>query len=152
MKFGVAMELDWKAEESSHTLQNFVDALAIRISKRNYGSAIENFTVGLICIKTEVGYEEWNKERKPRFRSLEKVKLLTGQELELKNTYTYDIKLNNEEVDAFISCNNKAVRIFCDRLIKSFIHFKSSSMKKRDFKADEFGMDVEKFIDEISNA
>jgi len=79
LKFGVSQEVNWKAEESSHALQDFVDKLAVKISSQDYGAAIEHFIIGFICIRTEPGYEEWYKERKPRFRKLKMLKILSDK-------------------------------------------------------------------------
>ncbi len=152
MKFGVSQEVNWKAEESSYALQNFVDELAVKISSQDYGTAIEHFIIGFICIRTEPGYEEWYKERKPRFRKLKKVKLSLGQISELHNIYSYDIKLSDAEVDIFVSAKDKGLKLFCNRLISSLSHFDSPSMKKRDFNSKAFQVDMKRFIRELSNA
>lgn len=152
MKFAVTQEIDWKAQESSDSLNEFVDKLAIKISKQDYGSGVEHFTIGFICMESNPYIEGMFKERKPRFKKIERVKLAQDNVLELHNTYGYDIKLNDDEVNNFISSTSKGLQIFCNKLVDSLSHLDSPSMKKRDFNSKLFRIDIMKFIDEINNA
>jgi len=140
------MEVDSCAKESAMEVQRLIENLSHYISATNYGADIEHFTIGLICIKTKPGYENWYKQRKPRFNTIEKVKLLNGTVMEINNTFTYDIKLTDEEIDQFNSSGQDAVNIFSKKLIESLSNFKSPSMMKRDLNLSLFEEDITRFI------
>ena len=146
MDFGIAMEVDSSAAQSSIELQYFVDKLSVYIKTNDYGLGIENFTVGLVCIKDQRGYKDWYKERKPRFMNVQNIRMPDGTVLELKKSYSYDIKLNDDEVEAFSTSGKKAIEIFSNRFLASLSNFETSSMKKRDFNLSKFRNDVAEFI------
>ena len=72
MDFGIGMEIDKEASKSSYYVHSFVDRLSEFIRTRYYGSGIEHFTIGLVVIRSSPGYEDWFKQRKPRFRKVQK--------------------------------------------------------------------------------
>ncbi|GBL06342.1 hypothetical protein [Glaciecola sp. KUL10] len=152
MNFVIAQEIDWKAEKSTRALQCFIDKLVVKINEREYGSGIEHIYIGFICIKLPTGYEEWYKERKPIFRKVQKLTLLNGQQEELKNVFSYDIKLSDTEFDVFISSEKDGIELFFNKLITSLSHFDSPSMKKRKFNSNAFKDDMQRFIGEVQNA
>ena len=75
MKFSVAIEFDQEAYERSSDIQEFVDRLSMYIQDRDYGSGVEHVTIGLVIIKSRQGYENWFKQRPPRFIKLQKIAL-----------------------------------------------------------------------------
>lgn len=153
MKFGISREEDSEARNSSHEVQEFVNKLSDFIESIDYGSGVEHFTVGLVVIKSRPGYEDWFKQRKPQFKKAQKVKGLDGcSTFELKNYYSYDIKLADDEIDEFVKSGKLAIKIFCKRFIESLSNFESPSMKKRDFDLAKFRRDVIQFVDERINA
>jgi len=148
LQFGVSFEIEEEAFARASDVRVFVNRLSDFIRTRHYGQGIEHFTIGVIVIRSKPGYEEWFKERKPRFRRVEKIQRINQSALELHNSYCYDIQLSDEEIDSFVVSAKSAVRVFCQKLIASLTKLESSSMKKRDFNTAAFTEDVEKFIKE----
>jgi hypothetical protein len=147
MEFGIGMEIDNEASTSATAVQAFVDHLAEFIRSRNYGAGIEHFTIGLVVIRSRPGYESLFKQRNPRFQKTQKVHMLDQTVTELRNCYSYDIKLSDNEIDKFIASGESAIQVFCQRFISSFTNFESPLMKKRDFDLRAFRDDVQSFID-----
>jgi len=147
MEFGIGMEIEKEASKSGSYVHSFVDHLSEFIRARYYGSGIEHFTIGLVVIRSRPGYEDWFKQRKPRFRKIQKLKMPNGAVTELHNCYSYDIKLSDAEIDRFIASGESALKLFCQKFISSLITFESPSMKKRDFDLRAFREDVKGFID-----
>lgn len=147
MEFGIGMEIDEEASASASAVQAFANSLEEFIRSRNYGAGVERFTIGLVVIKTRPGYENWFKQRKPRFQKIQKIQMLDQSVVELHNCYSYDIKLSDDEIDKFIASGESAIQLFCQRFISSLINFESPSMKKRDFDLRAFRDDVQSFID-----
>jgi hypothetical protein len=146
VEFGIGMEIDSEASTSASAVNAFVECLAESIRSRNYGAGVEHFTIGLVVIRAKPGYEGWFKERKPRFQKVQKLRMLDQSVVELHNCYSYDIKLSDDEIDEFVSSRESAIRLFCQKLISSFVNFESPSMKKRDFGFLAFREDVQNFI------
>lgn len=121
MKFGIGIEIDHQADSKFIIVQKFSDDLEKFISNLELGSGIEHFSIGLICVLTKPGYEEWYKERKPRFQKESKVKDLTGGIMLFKNLFSYDIKLDNDLYHEFVNgTDNESekllARVFVDSL------------------------------------
>ncbi len=152
MEFGIGMEIDNEASTSAHAVQDFVKRLAEYIRSRNYGAGVEHFTIGLVAIKSTPGYENWFKERKPRFQKIQKIRMLNQSVVELHNCYSYDIKFADDEIDEFVASTEVAIKLFCKKFISSLSNFESPSMKNRDFNLLSFRKDVQSFIDSWSIA
>jgi hypothetical protein len=148
VKFGVGMEIGEEAVESCNYVQAFVDRLSEFIRARNYGSGIEHFTVGLIAIRSKPGYEDWYKQRRPRFQKVQRYRV-PGQStvVEFHNCYSYDIKLSDDEIDQFVASSESAIKLFAQRLVSSLANLQSPSMKKRRFDVKAFREDLQGFVD-----
>ena len=125
MDFGIGMEIDKEASKSSYYVHSFVDRLSEFIRTRYYGSGIEHFTIGLVVIRSSLGYEDWFKQRKPRFQKVQKLQVPGQTVTELHNCY----------------------KLFCQKFTSSLVNFESPSMKSRDFDLCAFKEDVQGFID-----
>jgi len=146
MEFGIGMEIGDEASTSASAVQAFVDRLAEYIRSRNYGAGVEHFTIGLVAVRSRPGYEGWFKQRPPRFQTIQKVHMLDQSAVELRNGYSYDIKLSDDEIDRFIASGEDAIQVFIQRFISSLTNFESPSMKKRDFDLRAFRNDIQSFI------
>ncbi|MCD6011277.1 MAG: hypothetical protein K0Q79_1139 [Flavipsychrobacter sp.] len=103
-------------------IKHLADAINKHVSGDNYGADIEHYFIGFICIKTPPGYEEWYKNRRPRYRELAKTKGLDGSVIETKRIYSYDIKIENAEYDKFISLSDElTLRVFSVENIGLFV-------------------------------
>lgn len=147
MKLGIGIEIDHEVHDRGSDVHAFVDRLSEYIATRDYGPGVEYFAVGLIVIRSKLGYENWFKQRKPRFQKAQKM-IIPGQPaLELHNCFCYDIKLSNEEIDDFAASKESAIKLFGQRFLASLANFESPSMKKRNFDLQAFRKDVKDFVD-----
>ena len=147
MEFGIGMESEKEASKSGSYVHSFVDRLSEFIRARDYGYGIEHFTIGLVVIRSRPGYDGWFKQRKPRFRKVQKLQMPGRTATELHNCYSYDIKLSDVEIDKFIESGESAIKLFCQKFISSLANLESPTMKKRDFDLLAFRDDVQGFID-----
>ena len=147
MDFGIGMEIDKEASKSSYYVHSFVDRLSEFIRTRYYGSGIEHFTIGLVVIRSSLGYEDWFKQRKPRFRKVQKLQMPGRTVTELHKRNSYDIKLSDAEIDNFIESAEFAIKLFCQKFTSSLVNFENPSMKSRDLDLRAFKEDVQGFID-----
>lgn len=152
MKFGIGMEIEPDCTKSAHALQSHVNGIAKFLELSDYGSGVEHFTIGLVAIKSRPGYEEWFKQRKPRHKKEQNIKMPDGSTLTLKNTYSYDIKLSNEEIESFAKSSENAIEIFNTKFFASLANFESPSMKKRDFDLAKFTSDIGHYLKQTENA
>jgi hypothetical protein len=147
MEFGIAIESDSEAERNTRAVCDFSNRLKESLHQ-DYGADLQHFSVGLICMRSVPGYEEWYKTRKPRFRSRETVKLLDGSSEELVNTFGYDIKLTDEEYEQFVSSSpREAAAQVSELLIRSLVHLDDLPSKVQDFDRTRFEADVAHFAD-----
>ena len=107
MKFGITLEIDIKAEAKSSLIINTSEGLKAYLAKKKYGSEVLIYTIGLICVKTKPGYEDWYKIRRPKYKEINKFKSLDGSMVEIKGSFSHDIKIDYEEYDKFISGSDK---------------------------------------------
>jgi len=103
MDFGVALEVDAEAYRRSDLVHGISNSLSRYLRDKEYGGGIEHLVLGFICEKVPPGFESFEKqERKPKFQSRELVPLLGGGRKELRNTYTYDIKVDPARYKGFV--------------------------------------------------
>jgi hypothetical protein len=73
LKFAVTIESERKAEKNIRHVSGFAQQLTEEVSCWDYGNGLHNFYIGFVSIKTRLGYENWYKERKPRFKKTSKI-------------------------------------------------------------------------------
>ena len=101
MNFAITQEIDVEVQAKSKDIIRMAESIRSWLKDKDYGKGIQNFIIGFICIKERPGYEHWFKVRRPKYKEIEKVKLLDGSTTELKGVYSYDIKL---DFGQFIKC------------------------------------------------
>ena len=150
MKFAITQEVDTKSGKKSDIIQQLSDDLENYLKDKNYGSDIETFLIGFIGIKTKPGYEEWYKERKPKYTAYKASKnRITGLPMEIIKSYSYDIKFDYDLYDEFVEASDEnSKKILVIKILDSFTHLDKLSKKIKDFDKDKFKKDVEKFFQE----
>jgi hypothetical protein len=121
--------------EISNILQHY-------FAPKNYGSDIEHFLIGVISVKTE--FEQYFNVRKPKYKELEKIKLLDDSIKELKRIFTYDIKLNFDEIVSVTDEESK--RLLVQEIIKSLSNLDALPKKVKDFDRDNFKTDLKQLF------
>lgn len=144
MNFGISQEIDVEAQEKSSVIIFLSDKLKGYLSDRDYGQDVQNIFIGCICVKPREGYEEWFKIRKPRYKAIDKIKLLDGNTVELIGVYGYDIKLNFDE---FVSATETESRkILAQEILNSLSNLDALPKKVKDFDKEKFKSDMEQFL------
>lgn len=150
MEFAITKELDIKSYEKSTLIQEVSDDLGSYLKNRNYGDDIGVFLIGFVGVKTKPGYEDWYKERKPRYVDYKQSKnRLTGLVMETIKEYSYDIKFDNELYDKFVNSSDEdSKKLLVEKILESFLHLDKLPKKVKDFDKEKFKTDVEKFFRE----
>lgn len=150
MKVIITLEIDRDAERQSYLINYLSKDLEGYFDDRNYGQDLQTLFIGCICIKTKPGYEEWYKKRKPKYIEYKKSKSrITGQEIEIIKTYSYDIKIDNDDYDEFISVSDEdCKKILAREILQSLSYLDLLTKKIKDFDNEKFKEDMRVFFDE----
>lgn len=148
MKFGITLEIDTEAEQKSNLIYAMSEALETYLNSKVYGTDILNYFIGFICIKTKLGYEDWYKIRRPKYKEIEKIKSTKGTLIEIKGVFSHDIKIDNEEYDKFISVSDKESRKILESKILTSIAELKLPKKVKDFDKERFRQDLEDYFKE----
>jgi hypothetical protein len=150
MKFAIIQYTDTKSEKKSHLVQDISNNLQDFLKNKNYGEDIEVFLIGFLGVKTKPGYEDWYKEKKPRYVDYKQSKnRITGEMMEVIKNYSYDIKFDYELYDEFVDGTDEESRkLLAKKILESFEHLDKLPKKVKDFDKEKFKADVEKFFKE----
>jgi hypothetical protein len=147
MDIGFAIEIDIEADEKSALLQHFSDLLGDEFKEKSYGADIENVDIGFICLRTVPGFESFSATRKPKYVAIQQVQLLDGNAKEIKNTFTFDIKLDSESYEVFVKAqDSEAIKLLKSKLLESLSLFDSLPKKVKKFNVDLFKSDMTNFL------
>jgi hypothetical protein len=151
MNIGFAIEIDIEADEKSALVQRFSDLLSDEFKDKSYGEDIENVYIGFICLRTVPGFESFSATRKPKYIAIQQVQLLDGSTKEIKNTFTFDIKLDSESYDVFVKAeDSEAIKLLKSKLLESLSSFDSLPKKMKKFDVDLFKSDITNFLKQQS--
>ncbi|HVH06187.1 MAG TPA: hypothetical protein VNE71_09340 [Myxococcota bacterium] len=135
------MEIDAEAERNARAVHDFGTFLSDAMAE-DYGVGIRSFTIGIICVRSRPGYENWYRPRKPRYRKREILRLPGGNE-ELTNTFGYDIRLTDDEYDRFVTESSRAaVELISGRLTDSLSNLDALPRAVKDFDRARFEADL----------
>ena len=148
MEFAITQEVDTRSGKKSDIIQKVSDDLGNYLKNKNYGSDIETFLIGFVGIKTKPGYEEWYKERKPKYIDYKASKnRITGLPMEIIKTYSYDIKFDYDLYDEFVEASDEnSKKILILKILDSFTHLDKLPKKIKNFDAEKFKSDIEIFF------
>jgi hypothetical protein len=150
MNLKLTLEIDNSAEKKAKSIIELSQKITYFFKDKSYGDDLEEVSIGIICIKTKIGYEEWYKLRKPKYISYKKTKnKLTGVEYIVSKSFSYDIKIDNELYNSFIDSNElDGLKILAREILNSFSNFNSLPKKEvKEFDKDKFYTDLESFFD-----
>lgn len=144
MNFGISQEIDVEAQEKSSVIIFLSGKLKGYLSDRDYGQDVQNIFIGCICVKPREGYEEWFKIRKPKYKEIEKIKLLDNSIKEFKGAFSYDIKLNFDVFVKNTDVENK--KMLATEILNSLSNLDALPKKIKDFDKERFKEDIEQFF------
>jgi len=126
-------------------IHNLSRSMNIFFKEKKYGNGLLHFNIGFMIVKSRIGYEEWNKIKKPKFIDFKVVKSkLTGLENEIHKTFRYEIKLSDETIDQFTNAGEADGAKLITRVIKNNLQSLQNSLKKiSDFNYSAFIEDLE---------
>jgi hypothetical protein len=134
MEFGITLEIDSQASSKAEIIQNFSDELSKLICSHSFGVDVEQIIIGFICILTVPGYEEWYKERKPRFTKANK-------------TFCFDIKVDGQKYESFVQGNNNSSRIFlATEILGALTKIDKIPKHVKDFNRDLFKEKITEYL------
>jgi len=118
-------------------LKNLTDELSLFLSDKDYGSSIQSFIIGLICVKPE--FEIFLKVRKPKYIE-DKTEIVDGESYHILHQYTYDIKLDWKMVMNLT--DEMFHKILVKEIEKSLVHLDNLPKKIKDFDANRLKQDL----------
>lgn len=98
MNFEITIETESSVQKKLSSLRELSKAISLFLSEKHYGDGVKNFFIGVICIKTRPGYEEWYKPRKPNYKDFEMVEVKVDIYEKVIGIFTYDLKLDYEKI------------------------------------------------------
>ena len=149
MNFSITLEIDQNAYHRSLQINKLSKGLNSFFKKKDYGEDLLNLYIGLICVKTRLGYEEWFKIRKPRFKSLQILKNITidDSNIEIRNAFSYDLKIDYEEYDKFTSATEEeSLKILAKMILISLENLDKLPKKVKDVVRKKFESDIEHYF------
>lgn len=141
-------ELDAKIEHKLSVIETFSNEINIEFRNKNYGNSIDDFNLICILVKTKPGYEDWYIPKKPKYIEYKIYRnKLTGQELEIKNQYSIEFKIDNKLYDKFeVASDKESKKILAEKILESFKHLDKLPKKIKNFDAEKFKSDIEIFF------
>jgi len=141
MDFSLTQESNLEGDKNIQFIE-LSNNLKDYFSNKNYGTELNLFLIGVICVKPE--FESFFKVRKPRYKAVDRIKLLDGNVTELTGVYGYDIKLNFEE---FVSATEtESKKILAQEILNSLSNLDKLPKKVKDFDKERFKSDMEQFF------
>jgi hypothetical protein len=129
MIFALTQEISWRLEDKSRMMTEFSDAMEGHFARREYGSAIKTFLIGMIIVEAES--EPFHPVGGPRHSKKDKV-------------FTYDLKL---DFRTFLNTDmNAARRIIGTAILNSVKAFEGQQIG--DFDLVRFEGDLQSFLAE----
>ncbi|MGZ5218942.1 MAG: hypothetical protein ACXWC7_02655 [Chitinophagaceae bacterium] len=132
-----------------------LSALAIDFFKvRNYSLDLDTITISFIFVKSRPGYEDWYKEKSPRYVSFKTGKSrLTGEIYEIKKRFSYDIKFSDELLDRFkIASDMDSMKMIARETLASVYKLDVLVRRINGFDKRKFVADLQEFFDhELGN-
>jgi hypothetical protein len=132
-------------------IHNLSDLLKSFFSNRNYGEDVLKILIGFILVTDRKGYEDWYKERRPKYIQRKSVKSkLTGEIHEINNTFNYEIKLSDEQVNKFASgSDTDSIKLIANEIIGSLYKLDHLPKKAKDFDKLAFKEDIKHFLSNL---
>ena len=150
LQVGLAQHLDSNSNRKAELITWFSGRLTNHYSNKSFGSGLENLHIGFICTSPPPGFEDFSKARKPRFRATEKISNLDGTTAELRNSFSYDVKLDRDQYNLFVNGSDKeSLEILSKEIVLSLSNLSKLPKKVKDFDSDAFVESFAQFANQI---
>jgi len=107
-----------------------------------YGVDVNQVIIGIICVKPE--FKNFFKERKLKYIKEESFKNDLGEIIKIKNSVSYDIKLDYKTCSNYDS--NGLQKLVAYEILKSIQKLDLFPIKIKNFDKDRFNADLENFF------
>lgn len=146
MKFGISIETDFYMKAKIHNVIFLDRVLNHFLLDKDYGDGINWYFIGFVGIKTKLGYEDWYRERKQRYRTY-----IPKGETSPINQFRYDIKIDMSEYDMFIGLSDEdCLNHLGHRILISLSYFDKLPKKVKNFDKKRFKEDMKLFFNSQS--
>lgn len=106
--------------------------------------------IGFVCTRSTPGYEAFFVKRKPKYIATQQVSLLDGTVKEIKNTFCFDIKLDDKDYEVFINAtDNEVLTLLKEALVESLLNLGFLPKKIKNFDKESFISDVLYFVEDL---
>lgn len=151
MKFAISLEIDTEAQYKASLIHSMSNEINVHLQSQSLGDGILNYFIGCICIKTKPGYEQWYRERKPRYRKSIMFKPIfeTKEKEEIRNIFTCDIKIDGNEYDDFVKLSdNRSEIILAKKILDSLENLRVVPKTGIDFDRELFVESIKSYFEE----
>ncbi len=141
---GVAQEI---FANISPVIQDLSNEMNNYFEGKYYGPDLLTLKIRFILALPKQGYENWYKEKKPKFTDFkENVSKFTGEIYQVKKEFSYEVKLSEEILKQIlnITASNKK-KLLSEELLKSLQNLKNLPRKVKNFNEKNFINDMESF-------
>jgi len=114
----------------------------------SYSSEVETIAISFLLVNSQPGYEDWHKEKSPRYVAFKTVKSrLTGETYDVSKRFDYDIKFSDELIESFSNTSDEeSIKIIAEETLASLNKLDKLSKKVKDFDKEKFRADLQKFF------
>lgn len=129
-------------------IHNLSNSLKDFFSNKTYGGDVEKIFIGFILVSSKPGYEDWYKEKKPRYTFYKSTtSRLTGETIEVNKLFCYEIAFSDELIVKFINgTDESSLKLVALEILKSLGKLDKLPKKIKDFDKDSFTKDFTHFL------
>lgn len=148
MKFEIVVnELDEEMKNKLSLIKDFSLFINNFSSNNFYSDDLKSIRLIIILIKTQKGYEEWFKVRKPKFITHKIIETFTGDKIEINKEFVIETRIDNEDYDNFLQATDEeSKRVLALEILKSLSYLDALPKKVKDFDKERFKLDIEQFF------
>ncbi len=154
MEFNITLTLDAvhldkiTCNNKSKVVYDLAKSINNFISKNDYGTGINEYSIILYIVDPPIGYEHLHRDFKPKFIE-EKIltNRHTGEKIELSKYFSYSIKITGGAYSEFVGeTDNQSKKNLAKEILNSLVHLNKLPKKVKDFDKEKFKMDLEEFF------
>ncbi len=148
MQLRVVVSDDSLIQEKANLIYDLSNQLNNYLLNRNYGEKVKKIDIGFLIVMERPGYEQWYKPKKPKYVEFKTKKSnLTGEDLVVEKTFSYEIKLNGEQFYTFTGGDElQSKSELATVILNSLSNLDVLSKKTNDFDKNKFIEDIKIFF------
>lgn len=143
MEFGLAI-IGNIEQAKSNLIVKLSDVMDIFFKTKDYGKDVKSYTIGIVCVAPE--FEQFFKGKKPKYTKGKKVINPDGISFTLEDSFEYSIKIDFETFKN--GTEEECQRLLAKEILQSLKVLDEMKGKIKDFNAEKFKADLEKYFKE----